>query len=169
MAKHFTVYPKNYVKASRNWREKTECKTKNGKIVRMQNVSNIFNDVDYYVLYDANGNFVEKSLDFNDLHDKLYGIKASTNRITASSGSTGKWQVYYYEPLFMDRYDHDNDWSDRPRTPEGSSRYAVYDGKKVIVDTFDTELEAEKRCRWGMDYEYPDGTPFTVDFNYEQI
>jgi hypothetical protein len=73
----FTKYPQGYVKASQNWREKTECKSRNGKIVRMQNVSNSFNDQDYYILYDADGNFVEKSLDFNDLHDKLYGVKAS--------------------------------------------------------------------------------------------
>ena len=78
-SKQFTKYPQGYVKASRHWREKTECKTKNGKIVRMQNVSSIFNEQDYYILYDADGNFVEKSLDFNDLHDKLYGINASTS------------------------------------------------------------------------------------------
>lgn len=75
---------KRYVKASNPWREKTECKTKNGKIVRMQNVSSIYNDQDYYVLYDVDGNFVEKSLDFNYLHDKLYDIK-STSAIKASS------------------------------------------------------------------------------------
>lgn len=80
----FTKYPQGYVKASRHWREKTECKTKNGKIVHMQNVSSIFNDRDYYILYDADGKFVEQSLDFNDLHDKLYGIKASST-IKASS------------------------------------------------------------------------------------
>ena len=62
------------VTASRHWREKTECKTKNGKITRMQNISSIFNDVDYYILYDANGKFVEKSIDFNYLHDKLYDV-----------------------------------------------------------------------------------------------
>ena len=69
----FTKYPQGYIKASQNWREKTECKSRNGKIVRMQNVSNSFNDQDYYVLFDADGNFVEKSLDFNYLHKKLYG------------------------------------------------------------------------------------------------
>jgi len=81
---------KRYVKASNHWREKTECKTKNGKIVRMQNVSSIYNDQDYYVLYDADGNFVEKSLDFNDLHDKLYGIYASTS-VKASSDIAYPW------------------------------------------------------------------------------
>ena len=87
MARKFTKYPKRYVRANRHWRSKTECKTKNGKIVHEQNVSSIYNDQDYYVLYDAEGNFIEKSLDFNDLHDKLYGIK-STSAIKASFWKT---------------------------------------------------------------------------------
>lgn len=84
MKRRFTKYPSGYVKANRHWSSKTECKTKNGKIVHEQNVSSIYNDQDYYVLYDAEGNFIEKSLDFNDLHDKLYGIK-STSAIKANS------------------------------------------------------------------------------------
>ena len=134
MAKRFTVYPKNYVRASRNWREKTECKTKNGKIVHMQNVSNIFNDVDYYVLFDANGNFVEKSLDFNDLHDKLYGIKA-TNRVTASSETTR------FVPMQRSAVD-------------GKVWWVVYDNDEHKYSTYTCfgKYKTKKECQADIDY-----------------
>ena len=97
--------------------------------------------------------------------------KYPSGYVRASSDVPGRWQVYYYEPIFVDRYNPNDNWSDYSysRVPEGSGRYAVYNGKQVVVGTFDTEAEAERKCRWGMEDSYPDGTPFTVDFNYEQI
>lgn len=56
---------------SRHWKSRTEYKNKKGKIVKMQNISNIFNDQDYYVLYDPEGNHIETSLNFNTLMQKI--------------------------------------------------------------------------------------------------
>lgn len=55
-----------------NWKEKTVAKSKNGKIIMMQNVSAIYNDVSHYVLLDSKGMFVAKSIDFNQLNKMLY-------------------------------------------------------------------------------------------------
>jgi len=57
---------------SRHWKEKTVLKSKNGTIVKRMNVSGIFNDVDYYVLFDGDRQFVDKGIDFNLLKNRLY-------------------------------------------------------------------------------------------------
>ena len=58
---------------SRHWKEKTVSRRKNhGYIVRYENISTVYNDVDYYILFDNDGNFVERSIDYNRLHSKLF-------------------------------------------------------------------------------------------------
>lgn len=57
----------------KNWKEKVIATKKgSGKIVKMQNMSPTQNDQDYYILIDDKGEFVDKSLDFNVLRDKLF-------------------------------------------------------------------------------------------------
>ena len=63
-----------FITESKHWREKVVAKTKNGKIVKNINVSSVYNDRDYYTLFDKDGNFVENSLDFNYLNKKLYKL-----------------------------------------------------------------------------------------------
>lgn len=55
----------------KHWRIKIVYKCAKGKIVKWQNVSDIYNDVDYYVLFDAAGLFVDQSANFNYLMDHL--------------------------------------------------------------------------------------------------
>lgn len=57
-----------------HWRERIEYKCKKGKIVKRCNISNIYNDVDYYILWDANGNLVDKNISFNVLMKKLQAL-----------------------------------------------------------------------------------------------
>ena len=58
---------------SRHLREKTVSRRKNhGYIIKFENISAIYNNVDYYVLFDESGNFVERSIDYNRLHSKLF-------------------------------------------------------------------------------------------------
>ena len=56
---------------SKQWRSRTEYKNKKGKIIKMQNISSIFNDQDYYVLYDPEGSYIEACLNFNTLMQKI--------------------------------------------------------------------------------------------------
>lgn len=59
---------------NKRWKERTVSKTKNGKIILMENVSAIFNDVNYYVLMDANGQFLDRDINYNTLHKRLYSM-----------------------------------------------------------------------------------------------
>ena len=55
------------------WKEIEMAEFKGAKIIWHHNVSQIFNDVDYYVLSDKTGNFIAKDIDFNKLHRILWG------------------------------------------------------------------------------------------------
>lgn len=147
------------VTASRHWREKTECKTKNGKITRMQNISSIFNDVDYYILYDANGKFVEKSIDFNYLHDKLYDVGKDDSQPSPAAkflkghplsiaDVEGLWDIL---PMYVDFGDSDALLQENGYTLDQASEflrqgYSIYvdASTKVIAATnYDTKLIAK--------------------------
>lgn len=59
-----------------NWKEKVEVKTENGKIVKYINNKPDKNDsVDYYVLFDKEGNHVDKNVNFDVLKKKLDSLK----------------------------------------------------------------------------------------------
>jgi hypothetical protein len=129
------------VTASRHWREKTECKTKNGKITRMQNISSIFNDVDYYILYDADGNFVEKSIDFNYLHDKLYDVGKDDSQPSPAAkflkghplsiaDVEGLWDIL---PMYVDFGDSDALLQENGYTLDQASEF-LRQGYSIYVD-----------------------------------
>lgn len=147
------------VTASRHWREKTECKTKNGKITRMQNISSIFNDVDYYILYDANGKFVEKSIDFNYLHDKLYDVGKDDSQPSPAAkflkghplsiaDVEGLWDIL---PMYVDFGDSDALLQENGYTLDQASEflrqgYSIYvdaSTKVTAATNYDTKLIAK--------------------------
>jgi len=60
-----------------NWKEEVFLTAKNGKIVKYINNKPETNDsVDYYVLFDKEGNYVDKNVDFNVLKKKLESLKS---------------------------------------------------------------------------------------------
>lgn len=58
-----------------HWRDKLITQHKGAKIVKHINVSNIFNDVDYYTLFDKEGNSIARGIDYNELHRQLFNEK----------------------------------------------------------------------------------------------
>ena len=61
-----------------HWRDKLITQHKGATIVKHINISSIINDVDYYSLFDKEGNSIARGIDYNELHRLLYEEKPQT-------------------------------------------------------------------------------------------
>lgn len=74
---------------SKHWRNKIEIKTDTYKIIKRQNISQVYNNADYYELYDKGGRFVAKDCNFNVLQSKA----RSMYKYEATHEKSKRWAV----------------------------------------------------------------------------